>query len=225
MKMHFLRSFISINLLFLPYIYGLERTSSTIITSDQMEMLKKTSHNEFHFLGQVKMESKNFYGECDELFVYSLLSPPQISLPPHYWRYLMGMCGLHKPLNRNTLPWTYVNGDTFCPIPTSVGDASSHRSIPTIGQIQKIIAHRNVFLETEDPDTKEIKRARSNKAVIYPNEGKMILTENPVVHCSQQGTFMGEKITFFKYSERVIVENNQPQQRATVILSEENFDL
>ncbi|MDR0755427.1 MAG: hypothetical protein LBE99_00735 [Puniceicoccales bacterium] len=225
MKMHFLLSFISISLFFLPHIYGVERTSSTIITSDQMEMLKKASHNEFHFLGQVKMESKNFYGECEELFVYSLLSPPTISLSPFRRRCLTSMCGLCKPLNRNFLPWTYVKGDTFCPIHISIEDASLQRSIPTIGQIQRIIAHRNVFLETEDPNTGEIKRARSNKAVIYPNEGKMILTENPVVHCSQQGTFMGEKITFFKYSERVIVENNQPQQRATVILSEENFDL
>jgi hypothetical protein len=225
MKMRFLLSFIPLGLMCLPYIYGIERTSSTIITSDQMEMLRKTSHNEFHFLGQVKMESKNFYGECDELFVYSLLSPPKISLSPFHRRYLMSMCGPYKKLNRNFLPWTYVHGDTFCPINVSVEDASAYRSMPTIGQIQKIIAYRNVFLETEDPNTGEIKRARSNKAVIYPNEGKMILTENPVVHCSQQGTFMGEKITFFKYSERVIVENNQPQQRARVILSEENFDL
>ncbi|MDR1254745.1 MAG: hypothetical protein LBJ78_01800 [Puniceicoccales bacterium] len=225
MKIHFLLSLISISLFFLPPIYGVERTSSTIITSDQMEMRKKTSHNEFHFLGQVKMESKNFYGECDELFVYSLLNPPKISLSPLHWKYLVGMCGPHKPLNRNLLPWTYVNRDIFYPISISLEDASPNRSIPTLGQIQKIIAYRNVFLETEDPNTGEIKRARSNKAVIYPNEGKMILTENPVVHCSQQGTFMGEKITFFKYAERVIVENNQPQQRATVILSEENFDL
>jgi hypothetical protein len=225
MKMHFLLSFIPLGLMCLPHIYGIERTSSTIITSDHMEMLRKTSHNEFHFLGQVKMESKNFYGECDELFVYSLLSPPKVSLSPFHRRHLISMCGPHKQLNRNFLPWTYVNGDTFYPIHISVEDASSYRSIPTIGQIQKIIAYRNIFLETEDPNTGEIKRARSNKAVIYPDEGKMILTENPVVHCSQQGTFMGEKITFFKYSEHVIVENNQPQQRAKVILSEENFDL
>jgi lipopolysaccharide export system protein LptA len=75
-------------------------------------------------------------------------------------------------------------------------------------------------LQVEDARSGEIRQATSQKAVIYPKEGKLVLMGHPVVRCSVQGLFRGDKITFFRDSERVVVENNQPGKRSQVLLSE-----
>lgn len=90
----------------------------------------------------------------------------------------------------------------------------------TIGQIKEIIAIGDVHLKTEEAgEDGEKKESKSGRAHIYPNENKMILTENPIVTCSKQGTFSGDKITFFKDSGKVIVENNDPNKRAQAVVT------
>ena len=89
-----------------------------------------------------------------------------------------------------------------------------------VGQIKVIIGWQQVHLETEDPVSGEKKRSSSEKAVVYPSSGKMILSENPVVYSSTQGTFRGGKIIFYRSSKHIQVENADPGKRSQVFLGE-----
>lgn len=180
---------------------------STTITSDRMEMLRFKDHNEFTFCGKVQIHSKNFYGECEHMWVYTHSDTKSKAIPLNFWFYGKNF------QNLKIQPWTYL---------TSV-NSKSNEQVPTnepIGQIKKIVAKQHVFLEAQDTETGELKRAYSEKADIFPGEGKMVLTENPVVRSSTQGTFRGGKITFYKNSGRIIVENQDSTQRSQVLLSE-----
>jgi len=190
---------------FSPFVL-LASTPSTTITSDRMEMLRFKDHNEFTFWGKVQIRSKNFYGECEHMWVYSKPTEPQ-SIALNCWFY--GQIAPVLEISR----WAYL---------VQFKRIQAQQTSPNepIGQIKKIIATQHVFLEAQDPETGELKRANSEKADIFPGEGKMVLTENPVVHSSTQGTFRGGKITFYKHSGRIIVENPDKKQRSQVLLSE-----
>lgn len=191
-------------LCFYPIVFAV--SPSTTITSDRMEMLRFKDHNEFTFWGKVQIRSKNFYGECEKMWVYTCSNTDKnINLVIwHYGKNLSSFKLFH---------WNYL-------LPLNQQDEKLSQSDKSIGQIKKIVATQHVLLEAQDNQTGELKRAYSEKADIFPNEGKMILTENPVVQSSQQGTFRGEKITFYKNSGRIIVENLDNKQRSQVLLSE-----
>lgn len=190
---------------FINFSYLYSREPSTVITSDRMEMLRFKDHNEFVFDGNVQIKSANFSGSSNRMWVYTV------------------------PLDKKGKPyiniklWSYVfkkqdaKQDRFFYV---LKLSKENEKTSQVGQIKLIVATQNVFLETQDVNSGEIRRANSNRAVIYPGEGKMILTQNPVVYCSTQGTFRGGKITFFKSSERVIVENPEQGNRSQVLLSE-----
>lgn len=192
-------------LFFVSFSYLFARDPSTVITSDRMEMLRFKDHNEFIFDGNVCIKSINFSGSANRMWVYTVplckKSNSYINIKP--WLYVF------KKQNVERIQFSYI----LKPIEES-GKASQ------VGQIKLIVATQDVFLETQDINSGEIRRANSNRAVIYPGEGKMILTENPVVYCSKQGTFRGGRITFFKSSDRVIVENPVQGNRSQVLLSE-----
>ena len=190
---------------FSPFIL-LASTPSTTITSDRMEMLRFKDHNEFTFWGKVQIRSKNFYGECEHMWVYSKPNEPR-PIALNHWFY--GQIAPSLIIHR----WSYL-------VPFKQVQEKQASSNEPIGQIKKIVASQRVFLEAQDPETGELKRANSEKADIFPGEGKMVLTENPVVHSSTQGTFRGGKITFYKHSGRIIVENPDHKQRSQVLLSE-----
>lgn len=179
---------------------------STTITSDRMEMLRFKDHNEFTFWGNVQIRSKNFYGECEQMWVYSKPNEPQPIIFDH-WTY-----GKKFP-SFEIFQWSYL-------LHLKHVQTKQIATNEPIGQIKKIVAIKRVFLEAQDPETGEIKRANSEKADIFPSEGKMILSENPIVRSSTQGTFRGGKITFYKYSGRITVENPDNKQRSQVLLSE-----
>lgn len=173
---------------------------STTITSDRMEMLRFKSHNEFTFQGNVVLKGKVFSGSCEFMWVYTeMVTHPVVPL----WYFLC-------PLKETPVEY-------HCWVQTCKKKEQENSGI---GQIKRIVAQRNVYLKTEDPVTGEVKQSNSGKAVIYPREGKMVLTENPVVRCSLQGTFRGGKITFFRASDRILVENSKVGQRSTVTLGE-----
>lgn len=181
-------------------------TPSTTITSDRMEMLRFKDHNEFTFWGKVQIRSKNFYGECEQMWVYSKPHESK-QIPLNTWLY-----GQNIP-SFKFVYWSYLSQFK------QSQQTHTHHQEP-IGQIKKIIATKHVFLEAQDAETGELKQANAEKADIFPNEGKMVLTENPVVRSSTQGTFRGGKITFYKHSGRIIVENPDNAQRSQVLLSE-----
>ncbi len=191
--------------IFENYTYLYSREPSTVITSDRMEMLRFKDHNEFIFDGNVQIKSVNFSGSANRMWVYTvpLGKKCKSCINVEFWSYAL------KRQNVKQSQFSYI-----------LKHQEENDKTSQVGQIKLIIATQDVLLETQDVNSGEIKRANSNRAVVYPGEGKMILTQNPVVHCSTQGTFRGGKITFFKSSERIIVENDEQGDRSQVLLSE-----
>ena len=179
---------------------------STVISSDRMKMLRFKDHNEFLFIGNVQIKNTNFSGTCERMWVFSV--PPE---QPHAW---------------NFKPWSYgfnfVQAKFFatCYLNFETTAGNKNGKLQQVGQIKIIIGWKQVHLETEDPVSGEKKRSFSDKAVVYPSSGKMILSENPVVYSSTQGTFRGGKIVFYRSSKHIQVENAAPGPRPRVFLGE-----
>ena len=74
-----------------------------------------------------------------------------------------------------------------------------------MGTIEKIIAIGNVVIQQAG------RRAESGKVEILPLEGKIVLTENPVIF-ENQGEVRGEKITLFRGKRRALVESSVGKQ-------------
>lgn len=179
---------------------------STVISSDRMKMLRFKDHNEFLFLGNVQIKNVNFSGTCERLWVFSVPSEQG-----HSWNFNPWFYGTH-PVPAKLFTTCYLK---FELVPTHTNE-----KLQQVGQIKIIVGWKQVHLETEDPVSGEKKRSFSDKAVVYPSSGKMILSENPVVYSSTQGTFRGGKIVFYRSSKHIQVENATPGQRSQVFLGE-----
>lgn len=184
------------------------KNPSTIISSDRMEMLKFYDHNEFIFEGNVQIKNVNFTGSGGRMWVYSVTHEQRTEEIVSALFYLIKweVKAFHQAC--------FLNFNVKSP------DASDVGSVSQLGQIKLIIAWDNVHLETEDKDTGERKRSISGKAIIYPISLKMVLSENPSVYSSVQGAFRGGKITFYKNSGQIVVEESQPGKRSQVFLEE-----
>ncbi len=181
---------------------------STVISSNCMEMLRFHDHNEFIFEGNVQIRNVNFIGSGGRMWVYSVTHTHQLDSIGTRWFYL---------LQWNTKPFNWISYLNFN---DKALDRSSMENFSQLGQIKLIIAWNNVQLETEDKVTGERKRSFSGKAVIYPISMKMELSENPSVYSSVQGSFRGGKITFYKNSGQIVVEDSRPGERSQVFLEE-----
>jgi hypothetical protein len=179
---------------------------STVISSDRLKMLRFKDHNEFLFLGNVQIKNVNFSGTCERMWVFSV--PPE---QPHAWNFKPWLYGFHSIQTRFSTT-CYLNFETT--------STSTNAKLQQVGQIKIIIGWKQVHLETEDPVSGEKKRSVSDKAIVYPGSGKMVLSENPVVYSSTQGTFRGGKIVFYRASKHIQVENAEPGQRSRVFLGE-----
>ena len=187
--------------------YG-SRDPKTVISSDRMEMLRFHDHNEFVFLGNVQIRNVNFSGACERMWVYTTNASAHVKKWSN-WLWVYGFKMVKK-----SVKWTsYLDKNIF--------DKQSSKKLDGVGHVKLIVGWGKVHLETEDPTTGEKKTAHAGKAVIYPDVTEMILTENPVVRSSTQGMFRGEKITFSRSSDRIIVENATQGQRAQVLLGDE----
>ena len=174
---------------------------STVITSEQMEMLRFKTHNAFTFSGNVRMKSDKIHGSADQVYVQSV--DQNEARMEDLWNY--------GKLFTSKLPQM---------MPFILAKFQTRLDLGAIGQLRVIVARHHVFLETYDEETGEVKKAQAQKAVVYPDEGKIVLTENPFVHCSIQGSFRGGKITFYKSKKQVVVENPTQGRRSQVLLSE-----
>ena len=179
---------------------------STVISSDRLKMLRFKDHNEFLFIGNVRIKNVNFSGTCARMWVFSVQAEQ-----PHNWNFKPWFYGT-TPVQTKLITTCYLNFET--------ASTNANAKFQQVGQIKTIIGWDQVHLETEDPISGEKKRSVSGKAVVYPSSGKMILSENPVVYSSTQGTFRGGKIVFYRSSKHIQVENAEPGQRSRVFLGE-----
>ena len=179
---------------------------STVISSDRMRMLRFKDHNEFLFLGNVQIKNVNFSGSCERMWVFSV--PAEQAHAWHFDPWFYGFISVQKKVF------------TTCYLKFETTSTRTHEKLQQVGQIRIIIGWKQVHLETEDPVSGEKKRSVSDKAIVYPSSGKMILSENPVVYSSTQGTFRGGKIVFYRNSKHIQVENAEPGQRSRVFLGE-----
>lgn len=180
---------------------------STVISSDRMRMLRFKDHNEFLFLGNVRIKNTNFSGTCERMWVFSVPSEQSHAWDSKIWLYGFNATHAKLPTVACSLNFEAIFGNTKA-------------KLQQVGQIKVIIGWKQVHLETEDPVSGEKKRSFSEKAVVYPGSGKMILSENPVVYSSTQGTFRGGKIVFYRASKHIQVENAEPGKRSQVFLGE-----
>lgn len=186
------------------FLYAKEPT--TVISSDRMRMLRFKDHNEFSFEGNVQIKNTNFTGSCSRMWVFSV--------PSEHVHFLFVKSWVHG------FNLVFEKIRTVCYLNFGQLSSDANAKFQQVGQIKIIIGWKQVQLETEDPISSEKKRSFSEKAVIYPGSGKMILSENPVVYSSTQGTFRGGKIIFYRASKHIHVENDEPGQRSQVFLGE-----
>lgn len=179
---------------------------TTVISSDKMRMLRFKDHNEFLFLGNVHIKNVNFVGTCDRMWVFSVPSERCLSWKIPTWYY--------------GFKWKQTKIPMVCYLNFELTSKHKDATVQQVGQIKIIIGWKSVRLETEDPVSGEKKSSFSEKAVVYPGSGKMILSEHPVVYSSTQGTFRGGKIIFYRTSKHIQVENEEPGQRSQVFLGE-----
>ena len=198
------RMFVLLGLMLSTFLNAKE--PSTVISSDRLRMLRFKDHNEFLFLGNVQIKNTNFSGTCERMWVFSVPSE-QI----HAWDFKTWVYGFKSVQTK--LP-------SIQPLILAQTSDNSKAKFQQVGQIKLIVGWEHVQLETEDPVSGEKKRSFSGKAVVYPSSGKMILSENPVVYSSTQGTFRGGKIIFYRSSKHIQVENAEPGKRSQVFLGE-----
>ena len=94
---------------------------------------------------------------------------------------------------------------------TSKSDTDMSSGAVKVGAIKKIIAIGNVVINQKG------RHATAGKAIILPDEEKIILTENPVV-TDDQGTVTGFRMTLLRGQNRAVVEGGPKGERSTVVL-------
>ena len=83
---------------------------------------------------------------------------------------------------------------------------------PDIEGISKVIAIGNVKIQEEQ------RTATAGRAEIYPKEGKIVLTDNPIVE-DNEGIVRGYRMTLYRNQRRAMVEGSMPDgERPTVLL-------
>lgn len=78
--------------------------------------------------------------------------------------------------------------------------------------LEKITAIGNIFIKQPE------RTIKAGHAVLYPAEGKVVLTQNPEV-TSDQGIIRGHTITFYKNNGKAFVEGGPNGERPKIILS------
>ena len=97
---------------------------------------------------------------------------------------------------------------TFRPSPSSGGAADANASLflaesrITQNEVSLIYATGHVVLEQAG------KRAESGEAYYYPDEGRVVLTGDPVIH-EKDYQVSGTKITLFVNEDRSVVEDSR----------------
>ena len=92
---------------------------------------------------------------------------------------------------------------------TSVKHGDPSDTIGKIGKVTAIIAIGNVKVEQEG------RTASGGRAEFFPEEGKVLLTDNPVV-TDAQGTVSGTEIEWFHGQRRALVRGGERQARVTL---------
>lgn len=81
-------------------------------------------------------------------------------------------------------------------------DSDPDATLGEIGSIEKILAFGNVVI------TQSGRTAMAGKAEIYPRQGKVILTENPVVKDDRGMTVTGPRMVMLQGERRVLIEGS-----------------
>ncbi|OHE71161.1 MAG: hypothetical protein A2007_04630 [Verrucomicrobia bacterium GWC2_42_7] len=82
-----------------------------------------------------------------------------------------------------------------------------------VGKIEKIIARKNVRIEQRG------RIATAGCAELFPQEGKVILSDTPIIEDAQQGKVAGKRITLFQGERRVLIEGDEmSSHRPTIVL-------
>lgn len=84
-------------------------------------------------------------------------------------------------------------------------DGEKEATIGSLGAAKKIIAMGKVHIVQAG------REAKAGRAEIFPSEGKIVLTENPIV-TDQEGTMTGYRMTLFKGKRQALIEGELTKQ-------------
>lgn len=83
-------------------------------------------------------------------------------------------------------------------------------AVAELGRIQRIFAIGNVRIQQEG------REAASGRAEVFPQEGRIVLTESPVIR-DEQGSVSGERIILYQGESRAVVEGSSTQTARIVL--------
>lgn len=160
----------------------------TVISSDELDMVGGEESNHFYFRGNVKVQATNMLATCDELEVISARK----SVP--------------KTEDQSAAP------ETPAPAGSGAVAAAKAAATPDIGSIREIVMRGNVVISQEG------RRATAGIAYLYPQEGRVVLAEGPLV-TDAQGTLSGWRMELYRGERKVrILSNPDETQRTRVTL-------
>lgn len=86
------------------------------------------------------------------------------------------------------------------PAPAPATEDPAEDEMSKLGRIDRIHAIGNVRILQED------REATSGRAEVFPQEGRVVLTENPILR-NEQGKVSGGRITFYQGEREAVVES------------------
>lgn len=162
----------------------------TVITSDELDMVGGEDANHFFFRRNVRIQATNMLATCDEMEVVSGRQRGAAAASTG------GSTGGNAASAGNSV--------------TGAAGLGGGDSGPNIGSIREIIMRGNVVISQEG------RRATAGKATLYPQDGRVVLEDNPRVTDSQ-GTLSGWRMELNR-GERTVKILSNPNERTKVTL-------
>lgn len=185
----------------------------TVISSDELDMVGGDEANHFYFRGNVKVQATNMIATCDELEVISARQQSKGESDAAQ-QGQSAAAAAQQSKNDATVAQQGQSDATSAPQQGESPDSRAKReaAAPNIGSIREIIMRGNVVISQEG------RRATAGVAYLYPQEGRVVLAENPLV-TDAQGTLSGWRMELYRGERKVrILSNPEETQRTRVTL-------
>lgn len=186
----------------------------TVISSDELDMVGGDEANHFYFRGNVKVQATNMIATADELEVISARQTTKggEASAAGASSATSGSAAAASGTGASASGSGTASGANAGAASAPRGGASADAAAPNIGSIREIIMRGNVVISQEG------RRATAGIAYLYPQEGRVVLADNPKV-TDAQGTLSGWRMELYRGERKVrILSNPDEKQRTRVTL-------
>lgn len=195
-----------------------DKRPETVISSDELDMVGGDEANHFYFRGNVKVQATNMLATCDELEVISARQGGKSDADEgSKGASATGSAEGDGAEGSKAEAVDPKNDTSLSRQRAAAGNATEKpdardAAAPNIGSIREIIMRGNVVISQEG------RRATAGVAYLYPQEGRVVLADNPLV-TDEQGTLSGWRMELYRGERRVrILSNPDEKQRTRVTL-------